>query len=224
MFHVKPEHENIYNQLSGLGIILSNKQIEQIDCYCQLIKMWSGRKNLVSNADLEKLMVRHVVPSIYLAWVCKETENKRIADIGAGSGFLGIIIKLLYPNKTVYLIDSSRKKYLFLVESCESLNIDCMVVHERVEKIAACISEQFDLIVCRAVAPLQMLWRWSRPLLKEGGALYALKGGNIKKETEKLDECKLSVSVIKPDIGWINLSADLKSKFVIHVKEKYGRE
>jgi 16S rRNA (guanine527-N7)-methyltransferase len=221
MFHVKPEQENksLYNRLSHLGINLSAEQRDQIERYCALIRTWSARKNLVSRSDLDKLIERHLVPSIFLAWICREEDSERIADLGAGSGFVGIIIKILYPNKSIYLIESIRKKYLFLVESCELLHIDCKVVHGRVEKTAACISEPLDLIVCRAVAPLDILWKWSRPLLKENGVLYALKGGNMRPEIEKIEEQRLKVSAVKPNPEWISLSSALEGKFVICIKE-----
>jgi len=226
MFHVKPVFDNnkFFCQLLDHGIDVTAEQSAKIDHYCELIKIWSKRKNLVSRPDLDRLMERHVAPSIYVSQIIKNDSGARMADIGSGAGFLGIIIKIFIPQISICLIDSSRKKYLFLVEACEALNIDCNVIHERVEKASRFISQPLDLIVCRGVAPLHLLWSWSKPLLKKTGTLYALKGGNIDQEIEKLEKLDLSISIIKPDGYWSSLSDVLNDKCVISLRSNYGRK
>ena len=43
----------------------------------------------------------------------------------------------------------------------------------------------YDVVISRAVAPLGELAQWSKDLLKSGGALLSLKGGNLEEEIKK---------------------------------------
>src|SRR6185312_6636725 len=44
---------------------------------------------------------------------------------------------------------------------------------------------QYEVIVSRAVAPLDELIVWSKDLRKPGAIMYALKGGNLMEEIER---------------------------------------
>jgi 16S rRNA (guanine527-N7)-methyltransferase len=94
-----------------------------------------------------------------------------IADIGSGSGFPGIIIKILLPQTIVYLIDSSRKKYLFLLELCEKIDIPCKVINARIEDLPRDVQIHFNLVVGAKCTP----WQHSGPGRKNlclPGSLY----------------------------------------------------
>ncbi|MFI5264144.1 MAG: RsmG family class I SAM-dependent methyltransferase, partial [Candidatus Kapaibacterium sp.] len=56
-------------------------------------------------------------------------------------------------------------------------------------------SHKFDTVVTRAVAPLDELCVWSRDLLKKGGMILALKGGNLEEEKKKVQGLKFVRSV-----------------------------
>ena len=216
------DNDDIYKGFLGKRFNISSDQLSQINDYCIEIKNWSGRQNLVSKNDLGHLYERHVLPSAFLTEIIKDEPAKIIADIGSGSGFPGIIIKILLPEKSVYLTDSSRKKYLFLLELCEKLKVDCKIINERIENLARSDEIRFDLIVSRAVAPLATLWRWSEKSLTQGGSLYVFKGGNIDLEFQQIEKMDLNITIIQPGSEWQSMGNMGKNKFLVHIRRKNG--
>jgi 16S rRNA (guanine527-N7)-methyltransferase len=63
------------------------------------------------------------------------------------------------------------------------------VQHTRVEDIK---NRKFDVVISRAVAPMQDLWKWSKPLIQKNNSnqdlpngLICLKGGDLSKEIQE---------------------------------------
>jgi 16S rRNA (guanine527-N7)-methyltransferase len=199
----------------------SDEQVYTIDKYCQSIIKWSARHNLVSKNDLAHLINRHVIPSAYMANLVSQRSHHRIADVGSGAGFPGAIIKILLPSKSVCLIDSSRKKYLFLLELCESLGLACEVINTRIESMPEKSGGHFDAVVSRGVASLGSLWKWSAASISPAGSLFVLKGDRIDKEIEELSSVMdLDVSILKPGNEWQEIGTILKEKIVVTVRRK----
>lgn len=199
------------------------EQLILIDQYCLEIKKWSVRQNLVSRSDLDQLYEKHVFPSVIITKIIKDDPGQAIADIGSGSGFPGVIIKILLPERSVFLIDSSRKKYLFLLELCEKLNLSCKVINERVESLTRYNGICFDLIVSRAVAPLASLWNWSEKSLAPEGSLYVLKGGDIDNELRQVEEMNLNIKIIRPDSEWRSISDTVMDKLIVRIRRKHDQ-
>jgi 16S rRNA (guanine527-N7)-methyltransferase len=109
-----------------------------------------------------------------------------LLDLGSGGGLPGIPIKIARPDIRVTLLESGRMKGLFLQHVTKVLGLeDLQVRRARAEDISK--EEDFvgyDVVVCRAVGALPLLWKLSRPLLKPTGYLLAFKGPGAKKEWE----------------------------------------
>ncbi len=75
-------------------------------------------------------------------------------------------------------------KTVFLQEVITTLGLqEISVICDRAEMLARTSpSLRYDLITCRAVAKLDQLWPWAAPLLRPGGTLAALKGGDLEAE------------------------------------------
>ena len=81
------------------------------------------------------VMQRHLLPG-------------SIIDLGTGSGFPGICLAIIDPNRAITLVDSNRKKTSFLTHIKNDLGLNLVSVkHVRVEEIGQ-INE--TNIVCRA--------------------------------------------------------------------------
>ena len=93
-----------------------------------------------------------------------------------------MVLAIMMPENLLTLIDSSRKKYLFLKETCEVLGVKVALKCARVESFAHNNNSEFDYVVSRAVASLEILWFWSEMLLKNKGKMIAMKGGNLDNE------------------------------------------
>ena len=200
---------------------LNDDQISRIDKYCSLIDSWSARQNIVSRHDLDYLWPKHIIPCSFLSAYIKEQQINSVADFGSGAGLPGIIIKLLLPHISVYLIDSSRRKCLFLSEACEMLGINCAIINKRVENLGREDNIPYDMIVSRGLSSLDMLWKWSEKRITSKGMLCVLKGGNLDQEYNALRALNVNIDIIKSDHEWLNFDDSMLDKFIVCIRSTH---
>jgi 16S rRNA (guanine527-N7)-methyltransferase len=103
-------------------------------------------------------------------------SSSRIADLGSGAGFPGLVLAAALPQAQVALVESNHRKCEFLERAVAAMQLgNVTVVSERAESWADGVGTR-DLVTARAVAPLNVLLEYAAPLLREGGALVAWKG------------------------------------------------
>jgi 16S rRNA (guanine527-N7)-methyltransferase len=168
---------------------LSDKQFDQFSQLKSLYEDWNAKINVISRKDIDNLYTRHVLHSLAIAKMVDFTPGTTILDLGTGGGFPGIPCAILFPKSDFTLIDGTRKKIHVVNEVAQSLNLENVKgIQKRAEEHKA----KYDFIITRAVATIDKLWTWSRPLLHTRqknaipNGLIALKGGNIKKEMKLL--------------------------------------
>jgi len=101
---------------------------------------------------------------------------RRIADLGAGAGFPGLVLAAALPEARVDLVESVGKKCAYMALAAERAGIaNAHPVPLRAEEWTdgrlAC-----DVVTARALAPLTAIVEYAAPLLVEGGTLVAWKG------------------------------------------------
>ena len=88
-----------------------------------------------------------------------------------------MVIKILFPNLKVTLVDSLNKRIEFLKTVIKELELkDIEAIHARAEEYAQTNREKYDIVTSRAVAPLNILLEYNIPLLKENKYFIAYKG------------------------------------------------
>ncbi len=109
----------------------------------------------------------------------------RIADLGAGAGFPGLVLAAALPQATVTLVEANGRKCTFLERAIAAMEVENVAVAcERAEAWDAGMASQ-DVVTARAVAPLNVLVEYAAPLLAAGGTLVAWKGR--RDQTEEAD-------------------------------------
>jgi 16S rRNA (guanine527-N7)-methyltransferase len=191
-----PENKKALLALAN-DVNLQAHQREQALLYVELIEDWNARTNLVSRQDVGRLVSRHLRESLWFCLPEVLAGATKVLDLGSGAGFPGVPMKIMRPDLQLTLLDSRKMKALFLAEVVRQLAWpDVQVQCERAENLPTLFpGHSFDLVVCRAVAKLDELWRWSEPLLLRGGRLAALKGGDLEKEFTHLRR-------VRPAITW----------------------
>ena len=176
--------------LKSLGLVLSDKQLEQFVSYYELLTEWNSFMNLTAITEFEEVVQKHFLDSLSLVKACK-LEKQNLIDVGTGAGFPGIPLKLVFPALHVTLLDSLNKRIQFLNEVIQRLGLtDIDTVHGRAEDFAKpeSLREQYDICVSRAVANMTILSEYCIPFVKKGGIFVSYKSEKLfeeKKEAEK---------------------------------------
>jgi 16S rRNA (guanine527-N7)-methyltransferase len=118
----------------------------------------------------------HVADSLVALELERVRVASRIADLGSGGGFPGLVLAAALPGARLTLVDSVGRKCAFLERAAGELGLDNVtVVNARAEEWRAGLGAN-DLVTVRAVASLPVLVEYASPLLEVGGALVAWKG------------------------------------------------
>jgi 16S rRNA (guanine527-N7)-methyltransferase len=118
---------------------------------------------------------------------------RRIADLGSGAGFPGLVLAAALPAAGVDLIDSQSRKTAVIDRLLQAALIaNARSITARVEDWArqpapAGGREVYDAVTARALAPLAALAEYASPLLREGGVLVAWKGARDQAEERALE-------------------------------------
>jgi 16S rRNA (guanine527-N7)-methyltransferase len=156
--------------------------IERLEAHRRLLADWSRRMNLVGPNELEAFWQRHALDSAQL--VALAPQAKRWADLGSGAGFPGLIVAAFLadqPGTAVHLVESTGKKAAFLRAVAEDASLPVTVFNQRIEDFGA--SEgPYDVVTARALAPLNRLIPYAKPILDRGATGLFHKGADLDAE------------------------------------------
>ncbi|RMG61038.1 MAG: 16S rRNA (guanine(527)-N(7))-methyltransferase RsmG, partial [Calditrichaeota bacterium] len=108
-------------------------------------------------------------------------------DIGSGGGFPALVLKIARPDLQVLMVESIKKKALFLKDAIRQLKLTKIAVaNHRAEELARLpdFLNRFDVVTARAVAKIHQLIDWGKPFLKEQGYWFLWKSQRELQELE----------------------------------------
>jgi 16S rRNA (guanine527-N7)-methyltransferase len=118
----------------------------------------------------------HVGDSLVALEVDAMRAASRVADVGAGGGFPGLVLAIAVPGARVALVESVERKCAFLRRAAAALALsNVAVVNARAEAWSAGLGVH-DLVTARALARLPVVLEYAAPLLAVDGTLVAWKG------------------------------------------------
>lgn len=166
-------------ELKKLNINLTDKQLEQLHKYFELLVEYNKVMNLTGITEEEEVYLKHFYDSITLVRIVDLNNISSLCDIGTGAGFPGMVLKIIFPELEVTLVDSLNKRIEFLKIVINELGLKKIdAIHARAEEYAIKNKEKFDVVTARAVAALNVLLEYSIPLVKVNGYFVAMKGKN----------------------------------------------
>jgi 16S rRNA (guanine527-N7)-methyltransferase len=139
----------------------------------------------------------HVADSLTGLEVPELRDAHRIADVGAGAGFPGLVLAVALPDAQIDLVESVSRKTAFITHAAAEAGIpNATALTIRAEDLAKGEGrESYDIVTARAVARLSTLAELASPLLKENGVLIAWKGRRDAEEEQQMDRASESLAM-----------------------------
>lgn len=206
-------------ELKKLNIEPTQKQLEQLNRYYELIVEYNKVMNLTGITEKEQVYLKHFYDSLTIVKVIDLNKEETLCDIGTGAGFPGIVLKILFPNLKITLIDSLNKRIEFLKIVIKELNLNNIeAIHTRAEEYAIKNIEKFDVVTSRAVAPLNILLELSIPLLKINKYFIPYKG-NISREIIESENALKQLDSKIDKIEEFELPKENSNRTIIKIKK-----
>ena len=188
--------ERVQEGLRTLGVEFEASQIELLSLFTTEFYKWNSVHNLSAIHDMSEYLGAHIMDSLGVIGPILKTvqmgllpKNAKIADLGVGGGFPGIVLAIFLPNFEYSLIDAVRKKTAFLKHVAGRLKLkNVHVFEQRIEYFAKDHPLEFDATISRAFSELKMFVDYSKPLIKENGLMFAMKSQKITQELSSLEE------------------------------------
>jgi len=168
--------------VAEMGLPVSKEQQAQLLQYQALLERWNKVYNLTAVRNPAEMVTLHLLDSLS---VLPYIKGGQLLDVGSGGGLPGIVLAICLPALQVTTIDTVQKKAIFMRQVKGELGLDNLnVVHSRVERYEP--AQQFDAIISRAFAEIDVFMALTQHLLKDGGCWYAMKGVSPAEELDGL--------------------------------------
>lgn len=170
-------NQEFITSVKELGIDLTDEMLNQLKIYATYLIEYNEHTNLTAIKDLETIYLKHFYDSLTITKVIDLKEVQSLIDVGSGAGFPGLVLKIVFPDLYVTLLDSNNKKITFLNSLIEKLGlINITTINSRSEEFALTNREKYDIATARAVTTLPALIELCLPLVKIDGYFIPLKG------------------------------------------------
>ena len=189
--------ENHLTQSAEIAREIYGAKFPVINRYVDILRTTAVEWGLLGPREAERLWDRHVLNSAALSELI--AADSAVADVGSGAGLPGIPLAIVRPDLRVTLIEPLLRRSTFLTQAVEELQISDRV--EVVRSRAEDHQQTYDVVVARALAPLDRLIGWCNPLRAPGGVILALKGSSVADELaaagQQLEAAQLEAEVLK---------------------------
>jgi len=201
--------------LKELNINITSEQLKDLDKFYKHLLNYNSKTNLTSITKKEEVYLKNFYDSLTLVKSINLDNALSLCDVGTGAGFPGLILKIIFPNIKLTLIESIGKKTTFLKEIVNLLNLkDVEIINDRVENFARNSVNRYDVVTCRAVSSLNIISELCIPITKVNGYFIPMKG-EIIEDTSFLS--KLNSKVEK--IYKFNLPIENSKRTLIKIKK-----
>jgi 16S rRNA (guanine527-N7)-methyltransferase len=142
-----------------LGVDVSRETLARLEVMVETLTRWQKTINLVGRGTVGDIWSRHILDSAQVLPLVPP-KAKRLADLGTGAGFPGLVLAALKPGLEVHLVESDARKAAYLGEAARRMGLQTppKVVVGRIEVVP---SAQADVVTARALAPLSQLLAWA---------------------------------------------------------------
>lgn len=193
--------------LINAHVSVSRETVQRLSLYHDILLKWQKQINLISPDSIQDAWHRHFLDSLQLLKYLPNVK-KPIVDLGSGGGFPGMVMAIALADADVHLVESDKRKTIFLKEVARITGAKVTVHHSRIEDNPV---GEAGVILSRACSDLSQLLSWSEPYVSHETISFFHKGKNYATE---LDNAKASwqfdhdvfASITEPQSAIIKLS------------------
>ena len=160
---------------------VSRESFGRLESYVSLLLAWQQRINLIGPSTVDQVWQRHVGDALQLVPLMAPGVRS-IVDLGSGAGIPGLVLAIV-SRIPVHLYESNGKKAAFLREAIRHTGATATVHQTRIETLGDDLERpKADLVVARALAPLDLLLDYAEPFLMAGARGLFHKGQGVEAE------------------------------------------
>jgi 16S rRNA (guanine527-N7)-methyltransferase len=150
--------------------------------YARLLAGPAVERGLLGPGEAVRVWDRHLLNCAVVAELIPVPCS--LVDLGSGAGLPGIVLAMMLPDAEVTLLEPMGRRALFLEDCVGELGLGNAVVRRgRAEDTAGQIAA--DVVIARAVAPMDRLAGMAAGLARPGGIVLAIKGAAAKEEVRR---------------------------------------
>lgn len=154
--------------LTDWGLPMDEDRWKLLRAFAASVLEAGARANLTADLEPRKILLRHLADGFAAAAVLKSLDPApaKVADLGAGAGFVGFAVKLALPGAEVVWIEPLEKRFAFLNSAAAASRLPGLKVARRSPG-----SWKYDAVLVRAVAPLPEALALAAPMTAPGGRI-----------------------------------------------------
>jgi 16S rRNA (guanine527-N7)-methyltransferase len=158
---------------NGAGAILkrplSARERDDFGKYLSLLLKWQKAHRLVGSSD-PMWIVEHLFLDSLLFLKLLPSSVRSLGDVGSGAGLPGLPIKIVRPEIDVVLIESRRRRAMFLTSAIRVMKLGgARVAEGRVESLGAELGGRLDAVVMRCAGDVEEMIPAAAALVSESG-------------------------------------------------------
>jgi 16S rRNA (guanine527-N7)-methyltransferase len=184
-----------------------------INRYVDILGSTGVEWGLIGPREADRLWERHILNGAALGGLIAAESS--VADVGSGAGLPGIPLAILRPDIRMTLLEPLLRRSTFLIQTVDKLGIAARV--EVVRSRAEDHDRTYDVVVARALAPLDKLIGWCNPLRATGGVILALKGTSAADEVASARR-QLEAAGLQAELLLVRAHPDAEPAIVVRLE------
>lgn len=168
------------------------------------VALWSSRTHLVGRSKREENILVSLMDSMHLLCLAEKHGDlggsgwrKKVADIGSGAGFPGMVWAIAEPGIDITLFERREKPRIFLERTASMLGLGGRVTVEGDAERSA-HGNEFDLVISKAAGRMGIIAPVAGELLRKGGVYMTIKGEGWEGEMRDTEKSMMSFESVEP--------------------------